>query len=338
ICNENEAVDSRRSVGRIKLQTRSWSKSLIVQLVKYSEFCWRIFPYAKKKQITMVNIHSLSLLPLGICLKIMLGAKLIYDTHELETEVTGLKDLRKYLAKCIERLGIHFADHIFVVSESIADHYVKKYNITRPTVVFNTPNFCSPKNSNLLRESININDDIKILLYAGKLMQGRGIETILEAFTKKMNQRVVVVFMGYGPLEDRIKKKSENYPNIFFYPAVPPDKVVEYMSSADVGITIIENYCLSNYYCMPNKLFEYIMAGLPVIASNMFEMAKFVTDNNLGVIAVEETPEAVISAIETLYKKDLCVLRESAQKASKLNSWEVQEKKMISAYKSFLQQ
>ena len=218
---ENEIVDSKRSVWRIKLQTRAWPKILIVQLIKYLEFCGRITLYAKKKQIAMVNIHSLDLLPLGLFLKIMLNAKLIYDTHELETESNGLKGVRKYLAKCLERLGIHFVDHIFVVSDSIADHYMKQYNIARPTVVLNAPVFSSPENNNLLRKKLGIKNDVILCLYQGGLMKERGVESILETFTGNPNYRVadreiVIIFMGYGPLEAKVKRAAEKYTNVFF--------------------------------------------------------------------------------------------------------------------------
>ena len=87
---------------------------------------------------------------------------------------------------------------------------------------------------------------------------------------------------------------------------------------------------------MPNKLFEYIMAGLPVVVSDMLEMVKFVTDNKLGTVVIDRTPEAILTAIEKLYKQDSCMLHENALKAGKLYSWEVQEEKMILAYKTFL--
>jgi glycosyltransferase involved in cell wall biosynthesis len=141
--------------------------------------------------------------------------------------------------------------------------------------------------------------------------------------------------MGYGPLEAKIKAASSHYPNIFFHPAVNPQVVLGYTASADIGIALIENTCLSYYYCMPNKLFEYLMVGLPVIVSNMREMAAFVRSNYLGVVTADETPAAISSAIATLLKADLNHLHENALAAGKRYSWELQEQKMIAAYQTF---
>lgn len=329
---EQQAYADKIICNRFKLKSRSWSKNFAVQVFKYFEFCWRVYRFYKNKNVKLVNIHSLGLLPLGVFLKWAYKAKLVYDTHELETETNGLAGFRKKLSKKLEGLLIKRADLTLVVSENIADWYAKEYSIARPPVVLNAPNKRELKTNNHFREQLGIGEGQVILLYQGGLAAGRGVHLILEAFKQRTDDKVVAVFMGYGALEDDIKKAAAQHSNIFFYPAVPPNVVLEYTSSADVGISLIENTCLSYYYCMPNKLFEYAMAGLPVLVSNMKEMAEFVAQNNSGFVLEDMTQEALNKLIDKVLQEDLQQIKLNAQQAALKNSWEVQEAIMLQAY------
>jgi hypothetical protein len=133
----------------------------------------------------------LELLPLGYLLKFIYGAKLIYDTHELETEKSNLTGLRKKLSKWLEYLLIKKVDHIFVVSEHIADWYEKTYNITRPTILFNAPQVAHVKKTNYFRDTFHLRDDQIIVLYQGGLAAGRGVNILFDAFKKKINDKIV---------------------------------------------------------------------------------------------------------------------------------------------------
>ncbi|MBF4328677.1 glycosyltransferase, partial [Vibrio anguillarum] len=110
--------------------------------------------------------------------------------------------------------------------------------------------------------------------------------------------RNVLVCMGYGPLEALIQEKAHQQSTIFFHPAVTPDVLLNYTSSADYGVSFIEDSCLSYRYCLPNKMFEYLMAGLPVLTSNLFEMKRLVEIEGVGIVAEENTVEGFRKAIE----------------------------------------
>ena len=104
--------------------------------------------------------------------------------------------------------------------------------------------------------------------------------------------------MGYGTLENLIQKISKEYKNIYFHKAVSPDVLLDYTSSADFGISTIEDSCLSYRYCLPNKMFEYLMAGIPVIVSNLYEMKRLVESNMVGTVAKENTSDVLKEAIK----------------------------------------
>lgn len=331
-----EKISEKIFLNRFKLRTRGLNKSLLFQVIKYIEFTFKILIFYRKKKIKIINVHSLSLLPLCYLFKLIYQTKLIYDPHELETESSNLQGFRKKLSKLIEFLLIKRVDHIFVVSENIADWYKKNYNIPRPTVVFNVPMASNKKNTNYLRNTLHLRKDQIIILYQGGLVAGRGINLLLEAFKKRTNDKVVIVFMGYGEFEKKIQSDSKLYNNIFFHEAVSPDMVLNYTASADVGIALIENTCLSYNFCMPNKLFEYAMCGLPVIVSNMIEMSNFVKTHQMGIIIKNDSVENVNFTIDKLLSLDLNKLKQNAKKAALANSWENQEKKMITIYQKFL--
>jgi glycosyltransferase involved in cell wall biosynthesis len=117
---------------------------------------------------------------------------------------------------------------------------------------------------------------------------------------------------------------------------VPTNVLLNYTASADVGVALIQNTCLSHNFCMPNKLFEYAMAGLPVLVSNVKEMGAFVKKNQMGLVLENYTVASLDETIERLLSMDLVVLRQNAKKAALDNSWEHQEKKMANVYKKLL--
>ncbi len=333
---EEKLYNDNIILNRFKLSSRKFSKNLFVQVLKYFEFIYRVTIFYRKKDIKMINIHAIALLPLGIFLKYLFKAKLVYDTHELETETNGSNGLRKKLVKFMEKTFIKKCDLIFVVSENIADWYEKEYDIRRPVVVKNAPRLLDTKKNNHFRENLSIKDNSIIVLYQGGLSYGRGVDLLLESFKQRDDDKVVVVFMGYGEIEEDIKIASKERNNIFFHPAVDPDIVLEYTSSADIGISFIENTCLSYYYCLPNKLFEYAMAGLPVIVSNMKEMRELVEKYDMGIIVEDDKVNSMNNAIDKIVQSDIKQMKQNARRCAEENSWEKQEVKMINEYKRVL--
>jgi len=175
------------------------------------------------------------------------------------------------------------------------------YGIEKPALVLNTPVYKEIEKKDIFRDSLNISKDKTIFLYQGGLSQGRGIEILLETFKTVDDDTAVIVFMGYGPLEESIVDIAKDYDNIYFHQAASPDVLLDYTSSADFGISTIEDSCLSYRYCLPNKMFEYLMAEIPVIDSSLFEMKRLMEHSHVGVVAKENTPNGLSMAIKKLY-------------------------------------
>ena len=319
-------------VHRIKLKSRKWSKNKVIQLIKYFEFLYRVVPGYKDSDI--VHCNDLNALPVGVLIKIFFNkeVKIVYDAHEYETEIDGLIGIRKSLTKKLEKYLIGYANKVITVSDSIADEYVKLYNIDKPALVLNTPRYKEIVKQDFFRKSLGIDKYKIIFLYQGSLSSGRGIEILIETFTQMDDTKSVIVFMGYGEMEEIIREASEKYESIYFHPAVSPDVLLEYTGSADFGISTIEDSCLSYRYCLPNKMFEYLMADVPIIVSNLPEMKKVIEKYNIGIVAKYNNPKSLIDAIEKATKLDKQKLKKNIEKVKEIYNWEVQEKVLLGVY------
>lgn len=290
---------------------------------------WRYLP----RKPHVVNVHHAETLFLGFLFKILAGSKLIYDPHELEAEKNGYGKVKKKLISFVEKVFVPFANEIFVVNKSISEEYVKRYQCKAPHVLMNVPKLSRQSgHSKPLRESLCIPADKKICLYLGGLMRGRGIELILEAFSTEFGPDYVVVFVGYGPLQSLIQAYANRNSRIYFYPAVQPEEVLKVAASADVGLCLIESVSLSYFYCLPNKFFEYLFAGIPVVVSPLPEMLRLVNQYKVGVVLGECSAESMFSAISAAAFIDKTLMQEKVELIRAVYSWDAQEDVLESVY------
>lgn len=321
------------SVERIKLSSRSWSKNKIVQLIKYVEFIGRVSWKYRKYDIFQCN--DLSALPIGVITKFLFNddLKIVYDAHEYE--INDGPNQPKWLIRVkywLESSLIHFADKVITVSESIAQEYVRLYEIPKPALVLNCPRFQKIEKKNIFRDRFSISEDKIIFIYQGALVRGRGIELLLSTFSHLAEEKFVLICMGYGVLESSIREIASKYKNIYFHEAVGPQVLLDFTSSADFGISFIEDTCLSYRYCLPNKMFEYLMAGLPVITSNLVEMRRFVEKYKIGVVAAANTEDGLRHAVCQVPMLDKELLGKRIREVQELYNWEQQERAYLEIY------
>ncbi len=327
---ENECYD-HFCLDRVKLKTRSWSKLKLIQLIKYFEFLIRVF--YRYKKFDFVHCNDLEALPIGLLIKLFgSDVKVIYDCHEYQAETNDLDKFSKRMKGFLEWLLIRYVDDVIVVSESIAGEYIRLYNIRNPYLVLNCPTYYEQPKRNLFREKLDVRSDQTIFLYQGGLSKGRGIELLLDAFSDLDTDKSVLVCMGYGPLEGLIQEKAQQQNTVFFHPAVTPEVLLNYTSSADYGILFYEDTCLNHRYCSPNKMFEYLMAGLPVLTSNLFEMKRLVETEGVGIVAEENTVEGFRKALKASLNQDYAAIQKNVFSARKKYCWEEQENVLKEIY------
>jgi len=321
------------TVTRVKVTTKNFPKVRPVQLVKYFEFLVRVF-FRYRNRVDVVHCNDLNAMPIGYLLKKFSRnkVKIVYDCHEYETERDGTSSFEKKVLKFVEKYLIKFADSVITVSDSIARCYSEDYGIDKPKLVLNCPMLVEQNKYDLFRRILGIRPDQTIFLYQGGLKGGRGIELILEAFSDLESDENVLVCMGYGPLESAIREKASDYKTIFFHPAVSQDVLLDYTSSADYGILFYEDTCLNHRYCSPNKIFEYLMAGLPVLTSNLYEVRRLVESEGVGIVAQENTVASFREAVTDSLKQDYPAIQANVFSARKRYCWEEQEKVLKEVY------
>lgn len=289
-----QSLDEKRHIYRF---ARDPGIGLVGKSLTTLRWLRRVHQAFRNEPLACINCHSLPVLPLGVLLAAQTGAKLIYDAHELETETHGMRGMRWLGSRLMERMLIRRADAVIVVSDSIAEWYRRTYRIRRPTVVLNCPEYAAPGRSDKLRSALGIDAARRIYLYQGALTVARGIESMCDAFDQLPTPRPMLVIMGDGPLREFVQARAARNADIRYLPAVAPQDVLHYTASADVGLCLCEHTCLSHYFCMPNKLFEYIHAGIPVISSDLPELRRVVNDEQTGIVTADHRPQSLIAAI-----------------------------------------
>lgn len=323
-------------VFRLKLKSRNISKSKIVRAVKYFEFMFR---FARKfKKTDIIHCNDLNTLPFALFLKIFYNKRLkvVYDAHEHETQ-------REYNSKGLihkiyfktEKFLIKYANVVITVSPSIAKEYAEDYNLSNVYLVHNCPHFQETTKHDLFRKDLGISTESKIFVYQGALLVGRGLLQIIDAFKqienkKTKTQEYVIIFMGYGPMQEDIKKLSEKHNTIFYFPPQKQEVLIKYTNSADWGLIFNENLSKNHYYSLPNKLFESIMADLPVIVSPLLELSNIINGNKIGIVAKDFSSEALIKAIQKTNNEQINI--DLFKTLKQKYNWESQEKVLFEAY------
>lgn len=311
---ELEEIDSARRVWRVRRPEVRLLGRLLGRLVGTVVFSWKVLLTYRRVHPSHIHAHSLSVLPLAAILKVLRGGRLVYDTHELESLRTGLGRLTRFVARTLEHLLMPLVDVTFVVSPSIADWYRNKYPRTPVHVVRNIPlrSDISGLVAADLRGRFGLAEEDLLFLYQGLLGHGRGLEELFDAFADVGGQRHLIV-MGYGLLEAKARRAAQDHVNIHFHPAVPPTELLRHTLGADVGLAYIQPISTSYRYCLPNKLFEYLACGIPVLVSDLPDMGALVDEFGCG----WRVPLSPTALAEQLAAIDWEALREKAAAADR---------------------
>lgn len=331
----SERLEDGRTIWRASLRTRGLPKGLVSQSVKYAEWYARIVRRYRHQPLHAIHCHDLEPLPIAVRLKRLTGAKIIYDAHELETETVGSGGLRQALARRTERSLMRHVDAMITVSPSIKDWYQQRYPQTHIHLVRNIPAAPdTPTNAIPLREQLSVPADALLFLYLGGLGKGRGIESALEAFLRPEVPHHIL-FMGAGPLATRIKEAGQSHVRIHYREPVPPAEVLAHAAGADVGVSLIEDACLSYRYCLPNKLFESLLAGLPVLASDLQDQASIVRERQAGWV-VPPAADAIADRLASLSAEEGRAMREGLPERVADLRWENEARELLDLYRGLL--
>tara|TARA_B110001452_G_scaffold75636_1_gene61381 strand:+ start:1326 stop:2486 length:1161 start_codon:yes stop_codon:yes gene_type:complete len=274
---------------------------------------------SKNKDYNFIYINDYPLLYSGYKIKRQSKSLLIYDSHEIYIETInqffpskGLKkyygffliSLNKMLHFKIEKKLIKHTDFRLTVCESFKSYFEKLYGFNFNVLKNGPLEGTDIKSSDKIRTILNLKIHNKIILYQGVFNKGRGLKKLIKSF-EFVNQSIHLVLIGDGPLKKELITISKKLNNVHFIPTVKQKELIYYTVSADIGVLLIEANNKSKELTLPNKVFEYMNAGIPYVTNNRPEASKIISENNCGFIFDDQTPELIGQQFNEVIKEDL---------------------------------
>lgn len=280
----------------------------------------------------VVHANDWTALPSAAAAKAATGARIVYDSHEFASEEHADNTLWRIVAQrhtsFIEARFIVNADAVVTVSEGIARALRKLYNLpSPPTVILNTPVYQEVRPALL--------DRPRRMLIHGVMKAGRGIEATIGALS--FLPEYTLTLRGNGAADylaslDALARSLGVVDRITFEQAVPLEKVVEAASTAHFGIFCAPGNTRQNRFSMPNKIFEYLMAGLALVVNGDGEAAQFVEGLGCGTTTSDSTPQAIAEAVRGLGADQIESMRSRGLMAAHRYSWDIEQTKLLELY------
>lgn len=296
-------------------------------------FLWLIF----QRKTTAILSNDLDTLLACFLASKMKNSTVYYDSHELYTEVPELTNrprVRKvWLA--IEKWIFPKLKNVYTVNHSIAEIYQEKYRVPI-RVVRNVSPLWQPK-SRLSRIELGLPEDKDIIILQGAGINiDRGAEEAVAAMHFVSN--AVLVFVGSGDVLPLLKKKvaaEKLEDKVIFIGKKPYEEMMQYTHHASLGLTLDKDTNANYRYSLPNKVFDYMHAGTPIVASNLVEIRRLIEQHDIGRIIASHDPKDIAACIQQLLndKGLLRTLKENCLIAAKKEHWEVEEKVLMEIYR-----
>lgn len=234
---------------------------------------------------------------------------------------------------------------VIATSPLHAEEISNSYHGPKVTLVRNVPPYKSVPKSDRLRQHLGINPNVRIALYQGNLQPNRGLHVLVRA-APFLEQNIVIVMMGRGFKETLPQLQSlivsEGVADrVRIIPPVRYEELLDWTASADIGLSVLpSDYSLSIQKCLPNKLFEYMMAGLPVLASQLDALAEVIRTYDIGQIVTSPAPADVGAAINTMLADPVALARmhrNCLMAAQHEFYWEKESQKLVRLYHDILE-
>lgn len=282
----------------------------------------------------LVVANDYTALPAGAALAVQTQARLIYDTHEYAAgerdEEIRWRLLYPPYIRAIERSGIAAGAIVTTVSEGIATRLAADYDIAQPTVVRNLPFYRSvPERKAAANPLVH---------YHGVIVPGRGLETLIDSVQWWQPQFRLRIQGPSSPsylaeLKARADRNGVASRIMFARPA-PAHRLVDSASEADIGIHVLPGFSHQNSYALPNKLFEYLMAGLAVVVTDLPEMRRVVAGKGVGRLVEGESAEAIAEAVNAMGIAEIEGYRQMALACARELCWECEKDRFLAVCRS----
>ena len=301
----------------------------------YAFYNIRLFFYLLFSKADIFHANDLDTLWANHLAAVIRKKKLVYDSHELFTEVPELisRPRVRNIWKRIEKRIFPKLKYIFTVNESIANIFQEKYGV-KVHVLRNLPYYNNPIEKKS-RSFFGLDETKKIVILQGAGINiDRGAEELVEAM--KFLDEILLVIAGDGDIIPELKQyvnKEQLSDKVRFFPKMPHEQLMQLTACADCGVTLDKDTNLNYRYSLPNKLFDYIRAEIPVLSSSLPEIQKIIEQYKVGIIIESHDPQLIATKLKTIlfdYSRDYWT--NSLVEASKELCWENEQQKLIEIY------
>jgi len=272
-----------------------------IRILFYLSFAFKLIRELIKSDADIFLAEDVYTLPFVTLIGKLKKGKIIYNSRELYAFIGGLRNrpVIQFMVKTIEKFFIKKVDLVLTTGEMDSQFLEKFYSINNTLVLRNVPMMQKPSEKVDFRKMFNIPPDKVIMLYQGVLLNGRGITMILKAMPYIPD--AVFIILGGGEQRknfENIGRELNIDERVFFTGAIDQEKLINYTAGADFGLAIIENISISYFHALPHKIFEYIMADLPVLASDLPQMKKIVEMYNVGAVINAGKEECLVNKLK----------------------------------------
>jgi glycosyltransferase involved in cell wall biosynthesis len=321
-------------------------RNIFGYMARYTEAFWRLVRRCVALRPDLIHAHDNTSLPVAMVARWFTGAKVIYDAHELYRDSKGGKSF--FWTSPIHRIetwSMKRCAGIIACNRYRAEIMHKEYGAPWvPTVVRNVPPFQPREENDSLRAFVARQNPAirRICLHQGGMNPGRGLEVTVRSL-KHLPEDVGMVLVGGGAKDylDLLRRTAEELGvsgRLFLHPPVDHHELARLTCSADVGIVIYLNISRNNYYCAPNKLYEYAAAGLPFVGADLPPIRDFLEEFQAGYTFDPESETSLAEAILKIINDPAAYAkyRENCLVAGKIMCWENESRILLDLYRSIL--
>ena len=311
------------------------------RLLSYCEFVLKAAVGAYRLRGDLYEAHDLpALLPTLLAARLR-GKPLIYRANEVFSETHAQVRFARFW-RGLDRLLVPFCDEVVTPEEHRSRIYREEYGAKKePLTVRNCPPYRPRVESTRLRDELRRRGVAfdTIVLYQGLVDSMRCVEEIAEA-TRSFDEGLVLVVLGsgFGSWSDP-QARLASYDRLIVLPRVPYRELAPYTASADIGILLYRNDCRNNYYCAPNKLFEYMMMGIPMVAPSFPGILPIVEGGNVGLCVDPAQPGQIAAAVNELARSPELRrrMKENGLRLSRERyNWEIEFAPLLERYHALL--
>ncbi len=299
------------------------------------DYHWRAARVVVSRRPALVHCSDHNTMWVGLAAKLLAHSRIVYDAHELWPDRNGRWEWRPWLL-ATEAVFTHLADEVIVASPGFVAPMTRRYRIPAPRVVRNVPSPAPGPREPAPSPTADAATG-PLVVYVGTLLAERGLEQAIDAVALVPGVRLALIGHGggasaAGALTDRARRAGIG-DRFEIRGPIHPDRVVEALRGASVGLSLFQRTCLSHERTLPNKLFEYLAAGVPVLTSDVELSADFVRRHRVGEVVPAADPAAIARGLSALLEPGrLEALRPRIERAAREHSWERERAALLEAY------